>query len=503
MKTSQCLRLFVSLISLCLAASISHATCGGGGGGGKGGVVPNAQPEETFRVSWTSMPAGKALPKPAKTSLNILWFPVSLDGAAASPLQRSPELTALGSRCVFTGLVTPGNAALRKIHSVSAVQDTVVITDRDGVEINRIAAERTKTLDAVTVETLARAAVQSRETATTVLYERALKKQASGDTVGAIADFQLVRAERCLFVELGKRATEKLKALKAPLAFSADDALLDHAAAPLTPAELQSVRVSLEAGLKAEISGRYTQAEEHYVHAVTLAPKDPTALRFLAEYYRHQTGQWDRAGRLFNRILEQPADPIARAVALHGLGKMTIHSGLFKEGLQLFEQSIEAYPLPITYRNLAVYWFSEKQSEQAAAYMRQALALDPADTYNQIFAAVYLAAAGQTDEAVKVARANEHVLEASYNLAAIWAQAGDRAKAMEMLRRQFFVYEQYDAVRALEMKEAREDQMFALLHADAAFDDLTKGAKNAWMIGGEFCAPDQLLPITAAPGPRM
>ena len=115
----------------------------------------------------------------------------------------------------------------------------------------------------------------------------------------------------------------------------------------------------------------------------------------------------------------------------------------------------------------------------------------------------YLAAAGHTEEAVKVAQANEHVLEASYNLAAIWAQAGDRAKAMEMLRRQFYTYEQYDAVRSLEMKEAREDQMFALLHADVAFDELTKDAKNAWMIGREFCAPDQLLPVTAAPGPRM
>jgi tetratricopeptide (TPR) repeat protein len=182
---------------------------------------------------------------------------------------------------------------------------------------------------------------------------------------------------------------------------------------------------------------------------------------------------------------------------------MTIHSGLFKEGLAMFEQSLDAYPLPITYRNLAVYWFSEKQSEKAAGYMRQALALDAEDTYNQIFAAVYLAAAGHTDEAVKIARANEHVLEASYNLAAIWAQAGDRAKAMELLHRQFYTYEQYDAVRSLEMKEAREDQMFALLHADVAFDKLTKDAKNAWMIGREFCAPDQLLPVTAAPGPRM
>jgi tetratricopeptide (TPR) repeat protein len=503
MKTPLRVRLLVSLLAFCMASAPTFATCGGGGGGGKGGVVPKSEPTDTFRVSWTSLPAGKSLPSPVKTSLRILWFPVSLDIAAASGLQRSPELTALGSRCVFTGLVTPGNAALRKTYSVSAVQDTVVITDRDGVEINRTSAERTKTLSADTVEALARDAVKSRETAVTALFDGAVKKHAAGDTAGAIADLQAVRAERCLFVELGKRATDALKKLKAPLAFSAEDALLDNASAPLTSDELQAVRLSLEAGLKAEVAADYAAAEEHYVHAVTLAPHDPTALRFLAEFYRHQTGQWNRAGRLFNRILDQPSDPIARAVALHGLGKMTIHSGLFKEGLEMFEQSLAAYPLPITYRNLAVYWFSEKQSDKAAGYMRQALALDPTDTYNQIFSAVYLAAAGHTDEAVEVAKANEHVLEASYNLAAIWAQAGDRAKAMELLRRQFYTYEQYDAVRSLEMKEAREDQMFALLHADIAFDELTKDAKNAWMIGREFCAPDQLLPVTAAPGPRM
>ena len=27
-----------------------------------------------------------------------------------------------------------------------------------------------------------------------------------------------------------------------------------------------------------------------------------------------------------------PADPLSRAVALHGLGKMTIHDGEFKKG---------------------------------------------------------------------------------------------------------------------------------------------------------------------------
>jgi tetratricopeptide (TPR) repeat protein len=159
---------------------------------------------------------------------------------------------------------------------------------------------------------------------------------------------------------------------------------------------------------------------------------------------------------------------------MHGLGKMTIHAGRYADGLALFEQSIATYPLPITYRNLAVYWFSEKQEEKAAGFMRQALALDPQDGYNQIFSAVYLAAAGHKEEAAKVAMQNESVLEASYNLAAIWAQSGDRKKAMELLRRHFYDYEKFDAVRGMEMQEARDDYMFASLHDDPQFIELTR-----------------------------
>ena len=497
-------RLLVTLLSLCLGSVPCLATCGGGGGGGKGGVVPNAKPTDTFRVSWKTLSPGKVLPNDVGVSLLILWFPVSLDGAAASPLHRSAELTALGARCVVNGLVTPGNQAIRKIYSIPTGQEIVVIAARDGTELGRVTAERTQQLAAEQVEELVRTTLNDRQTLLETRFTEADKKQVSGDTKAATEDFKAIWAERCLFAPLGKRAAEKLKALGVTVVLSDHDKLLlDNSGVPLSGTELQSVRAALEAGLKAEIEARYAEAEEHYVHAVTLAPNDATALRFLGEFYRHQTGQWDRAGRLFNRILDQPSDPIARAVALHGLGKMTIHAGRFAEGLTLFEKSLEAYPLPITYRNLAVYWFSEKQTEKASGYMQQALILDADDTYNQIFAAVYLAASGYTSQALRIARANENVLEASYNLAAIWAQAGDRTKAMELLRRQFYTYEQYDAVRAMEMKEAREDHMFASLHADTAFEELTKDAKNAWMIGREFCSPDQLRPLTAPPGPRM
>src|SRR5688572_31238081 len=116
----------------------------------------------------------------------------------------------------------------------------------------------------------------------------------------------------------------------------------------------------------------------------------------------------------------------SRAVALHGLGKMTIHDGEFKKGLSLMEKSVEEFPLALAYRNLAVYWNSEGDLDQGNTYTQKALALEPKDPYNLVFAAVFMAASGRGEEALKTARANQTLLPASYNLAAIYAQTGHR-----------------------------------------------------------------------------
>ncbi len=324
------------------------------------------------------------------------------------------------------------------------------------------------------MEKLLASQLDERAASLKVLVEGAEKKAAS-DRDGAIADYQRVWEQRCLFPSLGRKAAKGLKKLgvqveEAVLHLLGPDSLAD----PDTGGRNAEVQTILQQGLDAELAARYPEAERLYTRAAEMDPADATALRYLGELYRHQTGEWAKARTVFERVLAMPADPIARAVALHGLGKMTIHAGRFAEGLAMFERSLAVYPLPITYRNLAVYWFSERQTEKAAGYMRQALALDPDDRYNQIFAAVYLAAAGKKEEAVRVATTNADVLEASYNLAALWAQAGDRQKAMEMLRRHFYEYERFDAVRAMEMQEARDDYMFAGLHEDPAFIELTK-----------------------------
>jgi len=143
------------------------------------------------------------------------------------------------------------------------------------------------------------------------------------------------------------------------------------------------------------------------------------------------------------------------------------------------EQSAEEFPLALTYRNLAVYWNSEHDMVKGREYTQKAFDLDPKDPYNIVFAAVFMSAAGRGEEAIKIARENVDLLPASYNLAGIYAQNGQRDKALALLSRHFFQYERYQAVREKEMMEARVDTVFDSLREDSAFLALTRLADGS------------------------
>ena len=500
-------RLLLGALVLLFAANGAAllATCGGGGGGGAGGAASFGSGQErevqTYRVPWSIHNRTAPLPSLPATGLIVLWFPTGNDAIARSPMLGSRALTQAAARAVADLLVPPDDEETRKKFNVPADTEAALLLEPGGRELGRVVPNAKGRFEVGAVDKLVETELKTREKNLKALLDAADKKLKAGDK-SAEADFQTAWAQRTMFPSLGKRAAKALQKLGVKVSYELIEPLgRDGLADPAVAANPEVERV-LRAGLDAELAARYAEAGRLYEQAVALDPSDVTALRFLGEFHRHQTGEWNKAGKVFRQLLAQPADPIARAVALHGLGKMTIHAGRFKEGLRLFEESIAAFPLPITYRNLAVYWFSEKQEEKAAGFMRQAIALAPNDAYNEVFAAVYLAAAGHKQEALAIAQRHEHLMEASYNLAAIWAQAGDRAKAMEYLRRHFYTYERFEAERAMEMKETREDWMFASLHPTREFDELTKGAKNAWMIGLEWCDPSLLKPVEGPPGPR-
>jgi tetratricopeptide (TPR) repeat protein len=449
------------------------ATCGGGGGGGMGGMRsggPSGNPggmgtEQVYQVPWKLMKPEEA---PAAGGLVVYWFPSSAQEFQKSSLRNSRSLSLYATQCVTMGVADAGTTLGQKFLSGDKLP-VVVLAKSDGTVINKLQNDN-GFLKVDRVEKLVESEMKQREEAVKEELKAAKEKAKSGDKEGAIPIYRSVLDEKCLFPGKAKDAAKELKKLGVDAAVKLFDApVMD----PGKSAKIESV---MKRGLEAEMNEKYEEAERRYSEARGMDPADPAPLRYLGELYRHHLGDWDKAHQTFQSILDMPADPLSRAVALHGIGKMTIHEGDFLKGLHLMEDSVREYPLALAYRNLAVYWNSEGDAAKTDYYTREATKLDPTDPYNLVFAAAFLAGNGHADEALKIAQENEAMLPASYNLAAIYAQLGQKQKALDLLKRHFFQYERFEAVRSKEMMEARVDAVFASLREDPQFIALTSAA---------------------------
>jgi tetratricopeptide (TPR) repeat protein len=449
------------MVTVFLASQV-WATCGGGGGGGMGGMSGGSQ--QVYTVPWKLIKPGEAV----KEGLIIYWFPMSDMEFQNSSLRESRILQLYSEQCVTMGVVDARNAIGQKYVPDGRVPTAVLAQASDGAVVGRLENKDGK-LRVGDLEKLLESEMKKRESSLKEKLEDAKNKVKAGDNQGAITELRTVYEQKCLFPKRAKEAAKELKKLGVQVAEVPDSPNFDAA----VTARMEK---TLRAGLRAENAAKYLEAERLYKAAHRIDPADPTPLRFLGELYRHHIGDWERARRTFDAILAMPADPMSRAVALHGLGKMTIHEGDFKKGLSLMEASVREFPLALAYRNLAVYWNSEGDTAKADYYTKEALKLEPKDPYNLIFAAAFMAGNGHADEALKIARENENLLPASYNLAAIYAQAGQKQKALDLLKRHFYQYERYRAVRSKEMMEARVDAVFASLIGDPDFMRLTSGA---------------------------
>jgi tetratricopeptide (TPR) repeat protein len=472
-------------IAVCLLvlffAQSSWATCGGGGGGGGGGMSNGnngGSNAPVYVVPW------KVASTPPAAGLVLYWFPASTNELKNSSLKESRILSVYASQCVAMQVADGKLPIADKLIGESTLP-IAVLAKPDGTPINKVENANGK-LKVADVEKLVDTEVKQRKTAVSGQLKDAAEKVKAGDKDSAIAIYKSVVEQKCLFKKEANDAAKELKKLGV-----ADIASIPPA--PIfEPRQSALIERTMKRGLIAEMNAQYIFAHKLYMQAHKMDPADPTPLRYLGENYRHNIGDWDKAREVFNQILDMPSDPLSRSVALHGLGKMTIHDGEFKKGLALMEQAIEEFPLALAYRNLAVYWNSENDPKKGNEYTQQALALDPEDPYNVVFAAVFMAANGKKEEALKIARENINLMPASYNLAAIFAQNGQRDKSLQLLRRHFFQYERYQAVRTKEMMEARVDAVFESIRDDHAFIALTKGAD------GKLPIPMKGMPATQA-----
>lgn len=465
MKTSIPQRLLsLGLIAVFLTSQIS-ATCGGGGGGGMGGMSGGGAQPQVYMVPWKLMkPEGPAV----KDGLIVYWFPSSDVEFQKSSLRESRTLQLYSEQCITMGVVDAHNSIGQKYVPDGKVPVAVIADASSGNVVGRLENKDGK-LKVGDLEKLLDSEMKKREEALKEKLESGKTKAKAGDSQGAIAELRSVYEQKCMFPKRAKDAAKELKKLGVEVAEVPDAPNFD-------PAVTTQIEKRMRAGLNAENAAKYVEAESLYKSAHRIDPADPTPLRFLGELYRHHLGDWVKARQTFEAILAMQADPMSRAVALHGLGKMTIHEGEFKKGLSLMEASVQEYPLALAYRNLAVYWNSEGDRAKADHYTQEAMKLDPKEPYNLIFAAAFMAGNGHAEEALKIANENGALLPASYNLAAIYAQAGQKQKALDLLKRHFFQYERYQAVRSKEMMEARVDAVFASLMHDPQFIALTSGA---------------------------
>jgi tetratricopeptide (TPR) repeat protein len=483
MKTKFARSIAVALLALFFIQS-SWATCGGGGGGGGGGMSNGGggggSNAPVYVVPWKV----RKPQDPPATGLVLYWFPASTNEMKNSSLRESRTLSVYASQCVSMEWADGRTPNADKLLGDSKLPVAVLATP-DGAPVKKIENKDGK-LKVADVEKLLDTEMKQRESAVDSQLAEAARKLKAGDNDGAIKEYRAVLDQKCMFPKKAKEAAKELKKLGVEVA--------SIPAAPIfEPRQSARIERTMKQGLIAENSGRYIAADKLYTQAHLMDPVDPTPLRFLGENYRHNIGDWAKARTVFEAILNMPADSLSRSVALHGLGKMTIHDGEFKKGLALMERAVEEFPLALAYRNLAVYWNSEGNPVKGNEYTQQALALDPKDPYNLVFAAVFMAANGKKEEALKIARDNVNLLPASYNLAAIYAQNGQRDKALSLLRRHFFQYERYQAVRTKEMMEARVDAVFDSIRADHAFIALTSGAD------GKLPIPMKGMPASVSP----
>jgi tetratricopeptide (TPR) repeat protein len=453
------------LLALLFIVSPAFATCGGGGGGGVGGMSGGGGAKtEVYNVPWKV----RAPTDPPASGLVLYWFPSSIEELKKSSLRQSRTLSLYASQCISMEVAEYSTPAGGKLIGDSK-PPLAVLANPDGTPVSKI-ENKDGMLKVTEVERLVESEMKKREDALDSSLKEGRDKAKAGDNRAAVQLFRSVLEQKCMFPKKAKEAAKELKKLGVDEVASLTDAPVFEPRASLR------IERTMRQGLSAELDARYADADRLYSLAHRMDPADPVPLRYLGELYRHHTGEWEKARKTFEAILQMQADPLSRAVALHGLGKMTIHEGDFQKGLALMESSAQTYPLALTYRNLAVYWNSEGDLKKTEQYIQQALALEPKDSYNLIFAAAFMAGTGHGEEALKIARENEALLPASYNLAAVYAQLGQPAKALALLKRHFFQYERYQAVRSKEMMEARVDAVFLSLREAPAFLALTNGA---------------------------
>src|SRR5712691_9124411 len=344
-------RALTFLLIIVFAASPVWATCGGGGGGGVGGMSGGSggggSAPTVYYVPWKVRQAKD----PAPMGLVLYWFPASMDELQKSSLRASRSLSLYATQCISMEVADTQVPNAEKLIGNSKLP-VAVLANPDGTPVTKLENIAGK-LKVEQVEKLVETEVKQREAALDDELKDAKAKATAGDKDAAVKLYRSVAEQRCMFPKKAKDAAKELKKL------GMND-IADIPVAPVFEPKLSArIERTMQRGLVAEMNSQYVLAEKFYLRARAMDEADAAPLRYLGELYRTHIGDWAKARTTFETILNMPADLLSRAVALHGLGKMTIHEGEFKKGMAHIVEGFSELPLAIRERNLVVYWNSE------------------------------------------------------------------------------------------------------------------------------------------------
>ena len=253
----------------------------------------------------------------------LYWYSADNDELKKSSMRESRILSLYAAQYISMEVADYKTPAGQKLIGDEEPPLAVLATP-DGTVVNK-ALNKSGALKVSEVERIVQSEVKKREDALDTNFKEAKDKAKAGDNAAAIQLYRAVLDQKCMSPKKAKDAAKELKKLGVT-------EVADVADAPVFDAR-ESARIerTMRDGLKAEINAKYAEAERLYTLAHRLDPADPVPLRYLGELYRHHTGEWDKAIITFEAILRMPSVPLSRAVAQHGLGKITIHEGEFKK----------------------------------------------------------------------------------------------------------------------------------------------------------------------------
>ncbi len=401
-------------------------------------------------------------PAPGPSGLAVLWFPVSRDEARGSQLLESRYLTVSIAPCSGFWIVPSDAAArLRFRYGALTAAPLALLVGADGVELARVAAEKGE-LRVGALERLLRGELDRRRAVAEARLDEALAKEKAGEVDAAAGLYREIYAQRCLFPGSARKAQKALKRLRqaggrrrcrtrrsrSPTSRRSRSEEMDGAPARRAPGGVRAPHRRRAARLRAGACRRSRRSGGDAVPGRV----PPPPLRRLAAGARSCSSE----------ILARPADAVSRAVALHGLGKMTIHAGEFVRGV--------AHVRGVGRRVSAAAHLSQPRGllelggpfRQGLGVCRAGAGAGAGRPLQPDLRGDLLRRPGQDPAEARAGRAGERagargVVQPGGDLGA----ARTKEKALELLARHFYQYERFDPVRAREMQEARDDIAFA------------------------------------------